>query len=134
MTTTTNHTEVAEHLVGEFVQRAGKKFLVVRCGDGVGGSRSFRVTPDDVAEFFATQARNLASGCRWFAGLTGDWRAGSGLAQGGLDWFNDVNAAVGHEWGSYPTGSGADARRALSFPGAVRSVNWLDFGLWFPSL
>lgn len=91
MTLTTDHTEDARHLVGDFVRRAGKTFLVVRCGDGFGGSRSIRVTPDDVAAFFATQARNLASGCRTLAGLTGDWRSISDLAQAALDWFKSVN-------------------------------------------
>ena len=60
MTTTTDHTANAKYLVGDFVQRAGKTFLVVRCGDGFGGEQPIRVTPDDVAAFFATQARNLA--------------------------------------------------------------------------
>mgnify|MGYP001016441709 CR=1 FL=1 len=93
MTTTTDHTEDARHLVGNFVRRAGKTFLVARCGDGFGDERLLRVTPDDVAEFYATQARNLASGCRTLAGLTGDWRAVSDLAQGCLDWFKNVNVA-----------------------------------------
>ena len=65
----------AKQTVGGFVQRAGKTFLVVRCGDVFGDERTVRVTPDDVAEFFATQARNLASGYRMLAGLTGDWRS-----------------------------------------------------------
>lgn len=93
MTTATDHTADAKYLVGDFVQRAGKTFLVVRCGDGFGGQQTIRVTPDDVAAFFATQARNLASGCRTLAGLTGDWRSISELAQACLDWFKNVNVA-----------------------------------------
>ncbi|MCU0705582.1 MAG: hypothetical protein MUF18_16530 [Fimbriiglobus sp.] len=93
MTTTTDHTADARHLVGDFVRRAGKSVLVVRCGDGFGGQQTIRVTPDDVAEFFATQATNLSSGCRTLAGLTGDWRGVSELAQACLDWFKNVNAA-----------------------------------------
>lgn len=91
MTTKTDHTEDARHLVGDFVRRAGRTFLVVRCGDGFGGEQTIRVTPDDVAAFFATQARNLTSGCRTLAGLTGDWRVISELAQACLDWFKNVN-------------------------------------------
>ncbi|MEO2090246.1 MAG: hypothetical protein ABGY75_12200, partial [Gemmataceae bacterium] len=57
------------------------------------GSKEPRVVEnvDDVAEFFATQARNLNSGCRTLAGLTGDWRAISELAQTCLDWFKCEN-------------------------------------------
>lgn len=66
----TDLTPDAKQAVGGFVQRAGKTFLVVRCGDVFGDEQTIRVTPDDVAAFFATQARNLASGCRTLAGLT----------------------------------------------------------------
>jgi len=87
----TDLTPDAKQTVGDFVQRAGKTFLVVRCGDVFGDERTIRVTPDDVAEFFATQARNLTSGCRTLAGLTGDWRSVSELAQACLNWFRSVN-------------------------------------------
>ncbi len=60
--TKTDHTADAKHLVGDFVRRAGKAFLVARCGDGFGGERSVPVTPEDVASFFATQPRKLGSG------------------------------------------------------------------------
>ncbi len=89
--TKTDHTADAKLRVGDFVQRAGKSFLVLRCGDVFGDERTIRVTPDDVAEFFATQARNLSSGCRTLAGLIGDWRSISELAQAALDWFKLVN-------------------------------------------
>ena len=87
----TDSTDDAKRAVGHFVQRAGKTFLVLRCGDVFGEERSVRVTPDDVAEFFATQARKLTSGCRTLAGLTGDWRSISELAQACLGWFKSVN-------------------------------------------
>ena len=89
--TKSDHTDDAKQTVGEFVQRAGKTFLVLRCGDVFGDERTIRVTPDDLAEFFATQARNLSSGCRTLAGLTGDWRSISELAQACLNWFKSVN-------------------------------------------
>lgn len=91
--TTTHHTEDAKHLVGDLVSRAGKTFRGVRRGDGFGGSRSLRVTSDDVAAFFATQAQNPAYGCRTLAGVTGDGRSVSELAQTCLDWLKDVNVA-----------------------------------------
>ena len=89
--TKTDHTTDATLRVGDSVQRAGKSFLVLRCGDVFGDERTIRVTPDDVAEFFATQARNLTSGCRTLAGLTGDWCSTSELAQACLDWFKCEN-------------------------------------------
>jgi hypothetical protein len=89
--TKTDHTTDAKHLVGDFVQRAGKTFLVLSGSDVFGDERTIRLTPDDVAEFFATQARNITSGCRTLAGLNGDWRPISELAQACLNWFKVVN-------------------------------------------
>src|SRR5437867_137632 len=91
---TTELTAEAQEFVGGFVQRAGKTFLVIRCGDVFGQEQIIRVTPDDLAEFFATQANNLSSGCRTLAGLTGDWRPISELAQACLDWFKQVNVTA----------------------------------------
>jgi hypothetical protein len=86
-----NYTGEARQIVGPFVKRGGKTFLILRCGDVFGDERTIRVTPDDVAEFYANQAGNLLSGCRTLAGLTGDWRPISELAQACLDWFKLVN-------------------------------------------
>ena len=87
----TDFTAEAKQLVGAFAQRAGKTFLVVRCGDVFGEEQTIRITPDDVAEFYATQANNLLSGCRTLAGLAGDWRPISELAKAALEWFKRVN-------------------------------------------
>ncbi len=87
----TDYTGEARRLVGPFVRRAGKTFLVLHCGDVFGQGRAIRITPDDVAEFYARQAGNLLSGCRTLAGLTGDWRPVSELAQAALGWFKHVN-------------------------------------------
>jgi hypothetical protein len=88
---TTDYTAEAKETVGAFVVKAGKTYLVIRCGDVFGEEQTIRVTPDNLAEFFATQACNLTSGCRTLAGLTGDWRPISQLAQAALDWFKTVN-------------------------------------------
>lgn len=88
---TTDLTTEAQELVGDFVRKAGKSFLVIRCGDVFGEEQVIRVTPADLAEFYATQANNLSSGCRTLAGLTGDWRPVSELAQACLNWFKRVN-------------------------------------------
>lgn len=87
----TDYTTDAKQIVGPFVQRAGKTFLVLRCGDVFGDEQTIRVTPDNLADFFATQANNLSSGSRTLVGLTGDWRPVSQLAQACLDWFKHVN-------------------------------------------
>jgi hypothetical protein len=88
---TTEYTADARQIVGSFVQRAGKTFLILRCGDVFGEEQTVRVTPTNLVEFFATQASKLLSGCRTLAGLTGDWRPMSELAQLCLDWFKIVN-------------------------------------------
>lgn len=90
---TIDYTTDAKEIIGSFVQRAGKTFLLLRCGDVFGQEQTIRVTPDNLAEFYATQAGNLLSGCRTLAGLTGDWRPISELAQAALNWFKQVNVA-----------------------------------------
>ncbi len=91
--TQSEFTAAAQEVLGEFVVRAGKTILVVRCGDVFGEIHRIHITPNDVAEFFATQANSL-SGCRTLAGLTGDWRPASELAQACLDWFKQVNVVA----------------------------------------
>ena len=89
--TTTTYTLDAQEQLGEFVERAGKSFLTVRTTTVFGEPTSLKITLDDVAEFYATQARNLSSGVRVLAGLAGDWRGISSLADLALDWFKTVN-------------------------------------------
>ena len=52
---------------------------------------SVTITPADVAEYYATEARNITSGCRTLAGLTGDWWQIDGLASLAFGWFKKVN-------------------------------------------
>lgn len=90
MATTTTYTDEARQVIGSFVVRAGKTFLVLRCNDVFEEERTLRVTLDDVAVFFRWQAGNY-SGCRTLAGLTGDWRPVSELARACLDYLKTVN-------------------------------------------
>lgn len=87
----TNYTIEAKKQIGEFVQRAGKSFLVVRAADVFGEPTAIRITPINLAEFYKTQANNLSSGIRTLAGLAGDWRPISELADAALLWFKLVN-------------------------------------------
>jgi len=89
--TTTTYTAEAKDLLGEFVQRAGKNFLVVKVSDVFGDPTSVRITPTNLVEFYATQANNLSSGIRTLAYLSGDWRPITELANLALDWFKIVN-------------------------------------------
>jgi hypothetical protein len=89
--TTTTYTAEAKELLGEFVQRAGKNFLVVKVSDVFCDPTTIRITPTNLAEFYATEARNLSSGIRTLAGMHGDWRPISELANLALDWFRNVN-------------------------------------------
>src|SRR5689334_4116465 len=89
MTALTNQ---AQEILGPFVQKAGKTFLILNCADVFGEGQTIKVTLDNLAEFFATQACNLSSGCRTLAGLTGDWRPISEVANLCLTWFKRVNA------------------------------------------
>ena len=87
MATTTTYTDEARQVVGNFVVRAGKTFLLVRAANAFGEVESVKITPAILANFFATQACNLTSGCRTLGSLTGDWRGISALAQAALDWL-----------------------------------------------
>ena len=91
MATTSNYTAEAKEKIGEFVERAGKSFLVIRAADVFGEATTIRITPINLAEFYATQANNLSSGIRTLAGLPGDWRPISDLADVALSWFKSVN-------------------------------------------
>ena len=86
-----DYTAEAQQLLGDFVQQAGKSFLLANVADVFGESQTIKITPANLAEFYATQANNLSSGCRTLAGLTGDWRPVSQLADLALDWFKRVN-------------------------------------------
>ncbi|CAN5536312.1 hypothetical protein BH11PLA2_BH11PLA2_16250 [soil metagenome] len=90
MPATATYTDDARELVGEFVLKAGKSFLTVRVADVFGEPRTIKITHRDVAEFIATQA-NLGSGVRTLAGLHGEWRPISDLADLALNWFLRVN-------------------------------------------
>jgi len=89
--TTTTYTLDAQEQLGKFVERAGKSFVTVRTSNVFGEPVSLKITLADVAEFYATQARNLGSGIRTLAGLHGDWRPISELADIALSWFKSVN-------------------------------------------
>lgn len=96
MTTTTTYTAEARELLGDFVQRAGKNFLVVKVSDVFDEPTTIRITPTNLAEFYAKEASNLSSGIRTVAGLYGDWRPISQLADLALDWFKNVNVEGMH--------------------------------------
>jgi len=89
--TTANYTVNAQEILGGFVERAGKSFLVVSFADVFGEPTTIKITPTNLAEFYATQANNLSSGIRTLAGLHGDWRPISKLADIALSWFKAVN-------------------------------------------
>jgi len=89
--TTTTYTLDAQEQLGEFIERAGKGFLVVRTTNVFGEPTSLKITLADVAEFYRTQANNFGSGIRTLADLSGDWRPISELADLALSWFKAVN-------------------------------------------
>ena len=91
MTTTIESTSNAQEMIGEFVVTAGKSFLTVRAANVFGEPTTLKITLTDVAEFYSTQANNISSGIRTLAGLSGDWRPISQLAEMALSWFKTVN-------------------------------------------
>ena len=90
----TSYTADAVDLIGGFVEKAGKTFLVIRANNAFGESTTIKITPTNLAEFYATQANNLSSGIRTLAGLSGDWRPISELANLALVWFKHINVVA----------------------------------------
>lgn len=84
-------TEFAKIEIGEFVRKAFKSKIVLRCHTAFEEELDLVITLDDLAEYYATQARNLTSGCRTIAGLTADWRYVNNIAEVALEWFRRVN-------------------------------------------
>ena len=78
--TTTTYTAEAKELLGEFVQRAGKTFLVVKASDVFGEPTTIRITPANLAEFYATRGQQPVVGdsdaCRAVRRLEADQRVG----------------------------------------------------------
>ena len=85
------YTDDAKERLGEFVERAGKSFLTIRTTNVFGEQSTIKITPTNLAVFYATQANNLGSGIRTLADLSGDWRPISELADIALSWFKTVN-------------------------------------------
>ncbi len=73
------------------MEKANRSTLVIRCNNVFDEQTSLTVTLADVAEYYDAQARNLTSGCRTLAGLTGDWLQIDQLAFLALGWFKRVN-------------------------------------------
>jgi hypothetical protein len=75
----------------DFVVKAGKTFITIRTSDWRGDS-THKFTTDDVARYYATDARNISSGIRTLGTLNGDWRPVDELATYCLEYFKAVNA------------------------------------------
>jgi len=84
-------TELAQDRLGQFILKAYKSKIIVRCQNVFEDEITLTITLDDVAQYYATQARNMSSGCRTLAGLTSDWRMVDQLASMALYWFKEVN-------------------------------------------
>ena len=75
-----------------YILDAGKTFITLGTGSNVFGDRNVKITMDDVADYYRTQAGNATySGCRTLAGMAGDWRPIDIMARECLEWFKAVN-------------------------------------------
>ena len=99
-------TDQAQKAIGPFVEEADESKLVITCLNVFDEETSLTITLDDVGRYYASEARNITSGCRTLAGLTGDWRYVDQLASLALDWFKRVNVkgmrAAAHQHGLQP--------------------------------
>ena len=74
-----------------YVLDAGKTFLKIRTNGENTSSQEAKVTIRDVVIYYAHDAKDIYSGCRTLAGITGDWRPIDQLARECLEWFKFVN-------------------------------------------
>jgi hypothetical protein len=74
-----------------YILDAGKTFLKIRTNDENTSAQEAKVTIRDVAVYYARDAKDIYSGCRTLARITGDWRPIDQLAQECLEWFKFVN-------------------------------------------
>jgi hypothetical protein len=88
---TTDYTEMAQDMLGAFVVDAGESFLVIECANAFGELEAIRIAPDDLAAYYAGQGNHNGSGSRTLAGLFGEWRQISELANMATNWFLEVN-------------------------------------------
>jgi hypothetical protein len=80
--------------VPDYILDATGKYLVIRTGSDWQGESDHKITLDDVARYYATDARNILSGCRTLGDVSGDWRNIDGLASECLAWFKLANLAA----------------------------------------
>ena len=73
--------------IPDYILDAGKSFIKIRTADNVHGKRDVKITVKDVTCYYAHDARNISSGCRTLAGITGDWRPIDILAHECLEWL-----------------------------------------------
>lgn len=74
----------------EWVIETTKDHIIIQISEW-DGEKQITVTPKDVAEYYATQANNMSSGCRTLAGHAGDWRPIDHLARFCLNYFKHID-------------------------------------------
>lgn len=76
----------------EYILNVGNNFIVINIGDTISGKpKRLKVTMNDIAQYYLTQANNIVSGMRSLAGHYGDWRPIDYLAKECLEYFKLVN-------------------------------------------
>lgn len=74
-----------------YIKDAGLSFVSIHYEGIRGEKKTVKITIPDIAEYYASEACNIVSGCRTLAGITGDWRLIDGLARECLGWFKAVH-------------------------------------------
>ena len=74
-----------------YILDAGKTFLKIRTDEVDAILQEAEITIRDVVIYYARDAKDINSGCRTLARITGDWRPIDQLAQECLEWFKFVN-------------------------------------------
>ena len=77
--------------IPEYILDAGKTFLKIRTDEVDPILQEAEITIRDVVIYYARDAKDINSGCRTLARITGDWRPIDQLAQEFLEWFKFIN-------------------------------------------
>ena len=78
--------------IPDYVDKVNKNLYTIKASTWEGGEAGLvKITPENLIEYYHTEARNITSGVRTLAGFSGDWRQVDGMAKEALEWFKLVN-------------------------------------------
>lgn len=86
-----NEQELYSVFGSSIVAKNSRRICIKLYTESIDERQTLEVTISDVIDYYETQARNISSGCRSFAGVVGDWRPIDDIAHACLEAFKIIN-------------------------------------------